>query len=118
MPRYILVENETGVVVADTACVGEGAIDENPLEAVTRVERVIGLSDFECRYHYVTYHMSGAVPPWAHGYHVYLGEIDGRNLVPLIEHGGDPEVVQEVRHMCMYCGFVYIETIELIEDEV
>lgn len=89
MTRYILIDNHSGYVMADTADLDGAARDETPAQAAYRFERSIGVGREGRAYEEVGRH---ALASNESGYHVYRGS----EAVPVVTDGQDQVAIEAV----------------------
>ncbi|MHB2167042.1 hypothetical protein [Alsobacter sp. R-9] len=99
MPRYILLDNVTGTIVADTLDLDGPPRDESPLEAVKRFD---GLT-LEDERSYAEEHPSAALNNLL-GYLVYLAPDD----LPKVKEGVDRDAVDAALDACEPVAFVEV----------
>lgn len=97
MARYILIDNHSGLIFADTGDLNGAARDETPIEAAARFDR-------ESHYTNTSYEDVPRATMHANaiGFHVYRADIDGSEAVPLVVNGEDEATIQEVESRCRY----------------
>lgn len=101
MARYILIDANSGYIFADTGDLNGPARDETPADAARRTDEEIGNNDLE-----YTELTGGQSSRGKTGYYVYRADIDGREVVPLVENGQDQDTIDEVESKCEYVCFV------------
>lgn len=104
MPRYILIDSNSGYIFGDTADYAAGAdlaqsAHFNPVEAARLLDESIG----EYGRAYVE---TGRPRDTRTGYHVYRADMDGSDAVPVVWDGQDQETIEAVERDCEYVGFV------------
>lgn len=100
MPRYILIDNASGYVWADTSDIDGKAVPvETPEEACRVVDESLGV-------HGRQYAEATRLASNETGYHVYRADIDGSEVVPLIEDGQDPDTIQAVQDSCLKVALI------------
>lgn len=99
MPRYIILDNVTGSIVADTMDLDGPAREETPLEAVKRFD---GLT-LENERGYTEEHPSAALNNIL-GYIVYLAPDD----FPKVKDGEDQDVIDAMIAACEPASFVEV----------
>ena len=100
MPRYILIDNNSGYIFGDTADFGAGAGLDDPIDAARRLDQHIG--GMTGTYVFFPYNP----PVTKEGYHIYRADIDGSEVVPLVWDGQDKDTIDAVTSNCRYVGFV------------
>ena len=99
MPRYIILDNITGSIVADTLDLDGVPRDETPLEAVKRYD---GLT-LEDERSYTEEHPNAALNT-ALGYIVYVAPDD----YPKVKDGEDQDVIDAMIAACEPVAFVEV----------
>ena len=99
MPRYILIDNITGSIVADTLDLDGPPRDESPLDTVKRFD---GLT-LEDEREYTEEHPSAAINA-ALGYIVYAAPDD----YPKVKDGNDQDVIDAMIAACEPVAFVEV----------
>jgi hypothetical protein len=95
MPRYILIDRNSGYVWGDSADFAAGKHDDlTPIEAA----KLLDLSLNEARFAYETTerHNASAV------YDVYRADVRGSEAVPVVTDGQDQETIDAVERECEY----------------
>jgi len=106
--RYILIDNCSGYIFADTADLNGPPRDESPLEAVARFEDSIGAGSRS--YHMISFNPHST----ADGYHVYRSDA----TVPApCDNGQDNAAIEAVQQHCQYLGFVYTANTAEIDSD-
>lgn len=100
MPRYILIDANSGYVFGDTADLGgRDAQPESIVEAARLVDEAeTGVRD---RAYEEVSRLEGRT-----GYLVYRADVDGSEAVPVVVDGQDPAVIAAVETKCRYVGSV------------
>ncbi|PSC03791.1 hypothetical protein SLNSH_16905 [Alsobacter soli] len=99
MPRYIILDNVTGSIVADTLDLDGPPREEGPLEAVERFDALT----LEDKRSYALEHPSAALNESV-GYIVYLAPDD----YPKIKDGRDQDVIDAMIADCEPVAFVEV----------
>lgn len=99
MPRYIILDNVTGSIVADTLDLDGAPREEDPLEAVKRFD---GLT-LEDKRSYALEHPTAALNE-AVGYIVYVAP----DNYPKIKDGQDQDVIDAMIGACEPVAFVEV----------
>jgi hypothetical protein len=104
MPRYIIIDLDSGFIFGDTGDLDGPARQETPLDACRRLDRSLG--EFEREY--VEY---GPNSNQAFGlnrsiYDVYRADIKGSEAVPLVHDGQDQETINSVIASCDHVATV------------
>jgi hypothetical protein len=99
MPRYILLDNVTGSIVADTLDLDGPPRDESPREAVERYDALT----LEDKRSYAEEHPSAALNNVL-GYLVYLAP----DTMPKIMDGTDQDVIDAMIAVCDPVAFVEV----------
>ena len=93
MPRYILIDNNSGYVFGDSADFAAGRqSDLTPTEACRLLDEFIG--------------EYGRAYTERSSNHVYRADINGSEAVPVVTDGQDKEAVAAVENNCEYVAFV------------
>ena len=104
MPRYILIDHDTGYVWGDTGDLDGPARQETPLEAARRLDLAYGETDRAYTEHAPDYRPPslrfGAASPATSAYHVYRADLDGSEVVPIIWDGQSREAIEAVEALC------------------
>lgn len=99
MPRYIILDNVTGSIVADTLDLDGPPREESPLEAVKRFDALT----LEDERSYAEEHPSAALNNVL-GYIVYVAPDD----LPKVKDGEDQDVIDSVIEACDAAAFVEV----------
>lgn len=100
MARWILIDNNSGYIFADSGDLDGPARDETPIEFAARFDATI-------HEYGRTYEMLARNPrTTVTGYDVYRADIDGTEAVALVYDGQDNETIQSVITRCSYEGFI------------
>jgi hypothetical protein len=100
MARYILIDNGSGYIFADSADLEGKIFTGTPVEFVAAFDASLGEHGRE-------YEELGHNPrDTSTGYHVYRADIDGSEAVPVVQDGQDKETIEAVEQSCRYEGFV------------
>jgi hypothetical protein len=99
VPRYIILDNVTGSIVADTLDLNGPPREESPLEAVRRYDDLT----VEGQRSYAQEHPSAALNDVL-GYLVYLAPDD----YPKIKDGDDQDVIDAMIAACEPAAFVEV----------
>ena len=99
MPRYIILDNVTGSIVADTLDLDGPPREETPLEAVQRYDALT----LEDERSYAEEHPSAALNNVL-GYIVYVAPDD----LPKIKDGEDQDVIDAMIEACDAAAFVEV----------
>ena len=103
MPRYILIDNNSGYIFGDSADFAAGnQPDLTPIEAARRLDESIGEHGREYR------ELSSAPHDTRTGYAVYRADINGSEAVPLIQDGQDQELIEAVNRDCEFVAFIEV----------
>lgn len=103
MPRYILIDNNSGYIFGDIALFAAGnQSDLTPTEAARLMDEFIG------EYGRVYREMSSAPNDTRTGYFVYRADINGSEAVPVILDGQDQEMIEAVECDCEFVAFVEV----------
>lgn len=100
MARYILIDSNSGYVVADTAIIPGFDAAGTPVEAAKIVDEQIGERGREYEF------LSRDPHDGSDGYRVYRANVRGGDAVPLVADGTDQELIEAVERDCDYEGFV------------
>jgi hypothetical protein len=106
MARYILIDNNSGYIFADTADLNGPARDETAIEAVRRFDVAMGE-------HSRTYEEHGAhyrLPSNETAYHVYRADVDGAETVPLVYDGQSHAEIAAVEKHCRKVAVVLVRS--------
>jgi|GEM_PF-2340833 len=96
MPRYILIEGNSGTVWGDTARLDGPPREETPLEAARRLDAHIGLH-YECEYEDCG--PAGGIDHDEDGYYVYVADPEGE-AIPFNYDGADREFLDMLEERC------------------
>lgn len=101
MPRYILIDNNTGYIFGDTAEFAQNSPHEiTPAEAARLLDESIGT-------HGRVYIEHASAPrTTVTGYQVYRADINGSEAVPAVWDGQDQETIDNVTRSCEWVSFV------------
>ncbi|MFA5387487.1 MAG: hypothetical protein WC322_03790 [Candidatus Paceibacterota bacterium] len=102
MARYILIDNSSGMIYADTADLPGWYGSDGTPETAARLtdEQAGGVYDLSYTLRYE--HHRDNRP----GYRVYRADIDGSEAVPVVQDGTDGDMIEAVERDCEYVGFV------------
>ena len=98
MARYILIDNNSGYIYADSADLnGKIWIGDKPADFAAAFDATIGehgrtYDDVHC----------ASLASNETGYHVYRADINGSEAVPVIEGGQDQDMIDAVMRDCEY----------------
>jgi hypothetical protein len=111
MARYILIDNGSGFIFADTADLPAHTFagEDFPIiqSGITPVEAARWHDEAVVREFGRTYELLGHNPhDTSTGYHVYRADINGSDAVRAIDNGQDAELIEAVERDCEYVGFV------------
>jgi hypothetical protein len=109
MARYILIDNHSGYIFADTADLDGPARQETALEAVRRFDESQAVSNRDYVEHGPNYRPASN----ASAYYVYRADIGGSEAVPVVVDGQDRDTIDAVERSCR-C----IAVIEVAEEAV
>jgi hypothetical protein len=99
LPRYIILDNVTGSIVADTLDLDGPPREESPLEAVKRLDSLT----LEDERSYAEEHPSAALNNVL-GYLVYLAQ----DSFPKVKDGEDQDVIDAMIEACEPVAFVEV----------
>ncbi|PTR07881.1 MULTISPECIES: hypothetical protein [unclassified Novosphingobium] len=107
MARYILIDNESGFIFADTAdLVGFDTSaahgDDAIIDAARCLNASIGYNPDDFSYE-INYRLGGE-----NHYTVYRVDIDGSEAVAIVQDGQDQEVIEAVERDCEFVGSVKV----------
>lgn len=103
MPRYILIESNTGRIWADTADLpGWGESGQEPVDAARLIDEHIGAPGRE----YELFRSERSAPDGG-GYHVWRAGVAGRETLPVVTDGQDREMIAAVERDCEYIGYIH-----------
>jgi hypothetical protein len=112
MTRYILIDNHSGYIFADSADLN-GTIwtGDNPADFAAAFDVTIGE-------HGRTYEAisRSALASNETGYHVYRADINGSEAVTVIEYGQDQDMIDAVERDCEYVTTLRIDDADAIEQ--
>src|SRR5690606_29312658 len=92
MPRYILIESNTGRIWADTADLpGWSESDQEPIAAARLIDERVGVPGRE----YELFRSERSAPDGS-GYHVWRADVAGRETLPVVTDGQDREMIAAV----------------------
>lgn len=104
MPRYILIESNTGYIWADTADLpGWIESDQQPVDAARLIDEHIGARGRE----YELFRSARSASDGS-GYHVWRADVGGSEAVAVVQDGQDPEMIAAVERDCEYIGYVRV----------
>lgn len=108
MPRFILIDNNSGYIFGDSADFAAGnQSDLTPEEAAKMLDDSLDTSDGR------EYTLIGHNPrTTATGYLVYRADVNGSEAVPIAQDGQDREAIEAVERDCKFIGFVEISRTE------
>lgn len=104
MPRYILIESNTGRIWADTADLpGWSESGQEPIDAARLIDAHVGAPGRE-------YEFFGRSPDDSNSpcYHVWRADVGGSEAVAVVQDGQNPEIIAAVERDCEYVGHVRI----------
>lgn len=100
MARYILIDNHSGYIFADSADFEGRIFTGTPEEFAADLDASNGE-------HGRTYEFGIRAPRSdATGYHVYRADHSGSEAVPVVHDGQDQETIEAVERSCQYQGFI------------
>jgi hypothetical protein len=103
MPRYILIDNNSGYIFGDSADFAAGnQSDLTPTEAARLMDESIGEHGREYR------ELSCMSRDTRTGYAVYRADINGSEAVPVVQDGQDREMIEAVERDCEFVAFVEV----------
>lgn len=103
MPRYILIDNNSGYIFGDSADFAAGnQSDLTPTEAARLMDESIGEHGREYR------ELSSVPRDTRTGYAVYRADINGSEAVPVVQDGQDREMIEAVERDCEFVAFVEV----------
>ena len=106
MARYILIDNNSGYIFADSADLNGKIFVGTPEEFAQAFDESIGEAGR-------TYELIGHAPHTTEtGYHVYRVDVGGSEAVPVVWDGQDKETIKAVQRDCDYEGFIRIGSAE------
>lgn len=108
MARYILIDNCSGYIWGDSADLGGKIFTGTPMEFAAALDNHIG-SPFVRSYEDVSRH---ALASNETGYHVYRADVDGSEVVAVVQDGQDQEMIETVERDCEY-----VTTIRCVDGE-
>lgn len=101
MPRFILIDNNSGYIFGDSADFASGnQSDLTPVEAARLLDESIGEHGREYS------ELSSQPRDTRTGYAVYRADIDGSEAVPVVYDGQDQETISAVERDCEFVAFV------------
>lgn len=100
MSRYILIDNYSGYIFADSADLNGRIFDGTPTQFAEAFDHSIN----EYGRSYEMLHHNPRTTET--GYHVYCAVAAGSEVVPVIEDGQNQEMIQTVEQQCRYVGFI------------
>lgn len=104
MPRYILIENNSGYIWTDTADLpGWSETEQQPIDAARLIDEHIGVPGREYEFF-----RSARSAPDGSGYHVWRADVGGSEAVAVVQDGQDPEMIEAVERDCEYVGYIRI----------
>lgn len=102
MPRYILVESNSGFIWTDTADLpGWRESDQQPIDAARLIDERVGAPGREYEFF-----RSARSAPSGSGYHVW--RVAGRETLPVVTDGQDREMIAAVERDCEYVGYIHV----------
>lgn len=102
MPRYILIDNNSGYIFGDTADFAAGR--QSDITSITDAARML---DASLRVHGRTYIETRRNPRTTEtGYDCYRADINGSEAVAVVQDGQDPCMIESIERDCEYVGFV------------
>lgn len=101
MPRYILIDNNSGYIWGDSADLN-GCIysADDPIDYARALDESLG--EHNRSYKMQMYNPRSNIA----GYHVYRADIDGSDAVVTVFDGQDAETIRTVVDNCRYEGFI------------
>jgi hypothetical protein len=94
MPRYILIDNNSGYIWGDSAdFAAHIQSDLEPIEAARTLDASLGATG--------AYWETNSTDPHT-CYHVYRADVAGSEAVPVISDGQDQEMIDAVERDCKY----------------
>lgn len=99
MPRYILIDSDSGYIFGDTADFAAG-------QEISRIKDAARLLDESIGERGRTYLEHDSPRNSVTGYNVYRADINGSEAVPVIHDGQDQKQIDAVEAACEYVGFV------------
>ena len=104
MPRYILIESNSGFIWADTAdLAGWSESAQEPIDAARLIDEHIGAPGRE----YELFRSARSAPDGS-GYHVWRADVAGRETLPVVTDGQDREMIAAVERTCEYLGYIHV----------
>lgn len=104
MPRYILIESNSGFIWTDTADLpGWGESGQEPVDAARLIDEYIGAPGRE----YELFRSERSAPDGS-GYHVWRADVAGRETLPVVTDGQDREMIAAVERTCEYLGYIHV----------
>src|SRR5690606_33288021 len=104
MPRYILIENNSGYIWTDTADLpGWGESGQEPVDAARLIDEHTGAPGREYEFF-----RSARSAPGGSGYHVWRVDVAGREPLSVALDGQDRETVDTVERVGEYVGFIHV----------
>jgi hypothetical protein len=106
MARYILIDNNSGYIYGDSADIDGRIVTGTPCEVARALDESIGETGR-------TYEMLNSSPrDTSTGYHVYRVDIDGSEIIPVVQDGLDQETIDTVTEHGEFVGYVAVGTAE------
>ena len=100
MARYILIDNHTGYIFGDSADIAGKIVSDTPCAVAEALDTSIGV-------HGRTYTELAHDPRDTRtGYHVYRADINGSEVVPVVQDGQSREAIETIQRDCEYVCFV------------
>jgi hypothetical protein len=95
MARYILIDNASGYIFADSADLNGGVVTGTPIEVARAHDECIG--EFGREYEEVSRLASNET-----GYRCYRADVGGSEAVPVVIDGQDDEIIEAVERDCQW----------------
>jgi hypothetical protein len=95
MARYILIDNRSGYIWGDSADMNGKIFTGTPIEFAAALDA----SNGEHGRDYIEVDRLGSTES---GYHVYRGDVNGSEVVPIVEDGQDEDQIESVERLCEY----------------
>src|SRR5690606_28074603 len=104
MPRYILIENNSGYNWPDTPDLApQSESGQQPVDAARLIDEHTGAPGRE----YELFRSSLSAPDGS-GYHVWRADVAGRETLPVVIDGQNREMIAAVERDCEYVGYIRI----------
>lgn len=104
MPRFILIDSNSGYVFGDSADIAGQIVNGTPCEVARALDASLGSEGTG-----YTEMGTSAVRSGLSGYLVYRADIDGSEAVPVVQDGQDADTIAEVERLCDLDCFVAVE---------